>query len=334
MEELRLPDKPIESRSVQIITAEIKTLCRQAQSVALLYAVEIGCRLQEAKEALPHGEWGNWLKNEVEFSQSTANNFMQLYKEYGWLLLSKEGVDPNSQSIGNLSYSKALQLLAIPREERESFAQEVGASELSVQQLKEAIEQRDQAQRAVEEAQEREKELADKLSAAEKEAAAVGAKAEEISSLRKKLDSLTKKYEKEVKGASKLQEELKKAKENPEVPAKTVQKLREEIEKTVKDELKTGASEELGQVKEQLLQAEKELEQLKISEEQSRTELEKIQKKAKISDPNVMEFKLLFDSVQGTVKKMKSVLEKLRESDPETADKFAGALKSFGATLG
>ena len=75
------------AREIGIITAEIKDLCRQAQTMALLYAVEIGRRLDEAKRALPYGKWGEWLKNEVEFSQSSANNFMKLYEE----LIAKNG---------------------------------------------------------------------------------------------------------------------------------------------------------------------------------------------------------------------------------------------------
>lgn len=42
------------AREIGVITAEIKDLCRQAQTMALLYAVEIGRRLDEAKRALPY----------------------------------------------------------------------------------------------------------------------------------------------------------------------------------------------------------------------------------------------------------------------------------------
>ena len=54
-------------REISVITAEIKELTRQAQTSALMYAVEIGRRLEEAKSALPYGSWGNWLKEEVNF---------------------------------------------------------------------------------------------------------------------------------------------------------------------------------------------------------------------------------------------------------------------------
>ena len=133
------------SRDIAVVTAEIKELNRQAQKMALVYAVEIGRRLCEAKEMLEHGEWGKWLKEEVDFSQSTANNCMKLFREYGAEQITLFGAVTNSQAFENLPYTKALQLLAIPAEEREEFAREVGADELSSRELAAVIKERDEA---------------------------------------------------------------------------------------------------------------------------------------------------------------------------------------------
>ena len=51
--------------------------------MVLGYAIEIGRKLKEAKTLLPYGQWGRWLQEEVEFSQSTAQNFMKIFEEYG-----------------------------------------------------------------------------------------------------------------------------------------------------------------------------------------------------------------------------------------------------------
>ena len=123
-------DVVILSRSIDNITFEIKELCRQSKITVLVYAVEIGRRLVEAKAALPYGSWGEWLKNEVEFSQSSANNFMRLYEEYGSSKGSCVLSFEDSQSIANLPYTKALQLLSIPSEERESFVSENNVVEI------------------------------------------------------------------------------------------------------------------------------------------------------------------------------------------------------------
>ena len=130
-------------REIGVITQEIRQLCQQAQATALMYIVEIGRRLVEAKGALPHGEWGGWLKNEVGFSQSTAENYMRLFEEYGASQITIFGASVDSQTFAKLPYSKALALLAVEREEREKFAEEIGAEDLSVKELKAAIAERD-----------------------------------------------------------------------------------------------------------------------------------------------------------------------------------------------
>lgn len=121
-------------RDIQTVTTEIRTLHRQAQGMILNYAIEIGRRLKEAKSLLEHGEWGEWLETEVDFSRSTANNFMKIFEEYGAKQVSLFG-DANSQTIGNLPYTHALKLLAVPAEEREEFVEEHHVEDLSSREL-------------------------------------------------------------------------------------------------------------------------------------------------------------------------------------------------------
>ena len=96
---------------------------------------------------LPHGRWGDYLKNEVAYSQSTAQNFMRIFREYGASQQSLFGGVANSQALGNLTYTKALQLLAIPdAEDRERFAIENDVEHMSVRELNEALKARDEAE--------------------------------------------------------------------------------------------------------------------------------------------------------------------------------------------
>lgn len=99
------------TRPIEVITQEIKFYSQQAG----MSIIEIGKRLHEAKICLPHGEWGNWLKNEVNFSERTAQNFMRIAREY-----------QNPQMIADMgnSATKALLLLSVPAEEREAFVAE------------------------------------------------------------------------------------------------------------------------------------------------------------------------------------------------------------------
>ena len=140
-------EAPPPVRTVEVVTLEIRTLQRQAQQVVLGYAIEIGRRLEEVKAMLPHGRWGDYLKNEVAYSQSTAQNFMRIFREYGASQQSLFGGVANSQALGNLTYTKALQLLAIPdAEDRERFAIENDVEHMSVRELNEALKARDEAE--------------------------------------------------------------------------------------------------------------------------------------------------------------------------------------------
>ena len=139
-------------RTIGMVTQEINQLTAQAQRLILGHAIEIGRRLTEAKQMLSHGEWGKWLKAEIHYSKSSANNMMRIFDAYGSTQLGLFGPEANSQTFGDLEYSKALALLSVPAEEREQFAQEVDAEHISVRQLKAAIQERDAAQKQAAEA--------------------------------------------------------------------------------------------------------------------------------------------------------------------------------------
>ena len=155
---LSVPAAPVEieapPRTVETVTLEIRTLQRQAQQIMLGYAVEIGRRLEEVKAILPHGQWGEYLKNEVDYSQSTANNFMRIYREYGAAQQSLFGGEAKSQAFANLTYTKALRLLAIPNEEeREQFMVEHDVEGMSNRELDKALKEREEALEAAAAAQ-------------------------------------------------------------------------------------------------------------------------------------------------------------------------------------
>ena len=320
-------------REISVITAEIKDLCRQAQTMALLYAVEIGRRLAEAKQALPYGKWGEWLKNEVEFSQSSANNFMRLFEEYGASQISIFGASVDSQTFANLPYSKALQLLAVPKEERESFAEEVGASDLSVKELKDAIAERDRARKEAEEAKEREEELADKLAEAEAATATAEEKAAEAKKLRGTLETMAADLEMAKKNAADLRDKLKKAETDPKIPKATLDKIKAEATEAAKKAAAEENEKALKDAKDRATAAEAEALKAKLAAQNAQRSLEEAQKKLKTANPEVTAFKALFDSMQTTAAKLHEMIGAIRANDPETADKLSAALKAFGKSL-
>ena len=106
-EEGEAPAAP--ERDIQLITAEIQFFKRQAGQAVY----EIGRCLLEAKAQLKHGEWLPWLRDEVAFSEASAQRYMRLAREYG-----------KSRIVTDLGAGKALELLALPASEREQFVEE------------------------------------------------------------------------------------------------------------------------------------------------------------------------------------------------------------------
>lgn len=143
-----------EIRTLNIIEMEIRVLQDQAQHVVLGYAIETGRRLEEAKAMVGHGQWGDWLKK-MGYGQSTAQNLIRVFREYGASQQSLLGGVPNSQTFGNLTYSKALKLLALPdREEREAFVTEHDVENMSTRELEKALKERAEALAAAKTAEE------------------------------------------------------------------------------------------------------------------------------------------------------------------------------------
>ena len=130
------------TRTPEMIGAEIRMYVDAGRRITLLCGIEIGRRLQEAKEMLNHGEWLPWLKRETEFSERSAQNYMKVFNEYGAAQQSLFGPETNAQTFADLPISKALALLSVPESEREDFAAEVGAEALSVRELEEKVRER------------------------------------------------------------------------------------------------------------------------------------------------------------------------------------------------
>ena len=143
-----VPLSPVDSgKTPDILAAEIRTIKNQTGRMVLNASIEVGRRLTEAKAKLPHGSWGEYLKNEVDYSPSQAQNLMRVFREYGSDQQSLFGGEAKSQTFGRLTFSQALSLLVIPDEgEREKFVLENDVEHMSVRELNEALKARDAAE--------------------------------------------------------------------------------------------------------------------------------------------------------------------------------------------
>ena len=126
-------------RTPAVIAGEINYIKRQAQQTLLAASVEIGRKLNEAKALVPHGMWEEWLSENVDYSQSTANNLMRIATDYGDEQVSLFSGKSNSETFASLTYSQAIALFALPMDQRQEFVESHDMEELSTRELKEEI---------------------------------------------------------------------------------------------------------------------------------------------------------------------------------------------------
>lgn len=334
-----------EVRSITAITDEIifyKNVGGQA-------VIEIGKRLIEAKAQLKHGEWLPWLSEKVEFSETSAQRFMQLAREYG-----------NTSLVGDLGTSKALVLLALPASERENFAsekhvvngEEKSVTEMSKRELEEAIRQRKIAELERDKAR---REL-DEQCKANEEAAAEAQKAQEAAeAARAEVENAQGTALAAQERAAELERELKALREKPvDVAVQTVDASEEQIAEAVAEAKKDAEAEKteaLGKKAEELKKAKDELkkamdelkkakdemaaaaEALKKAEDERaalRETLEKAKKSAAAMDNKALaEFAVLFRQAQETVNRMTEIVDELDEESRPKIYRALGALRDM-----
>ena len=355
-----------DQRSLNTITAEIVTITKQTQLMILHSAIEIGRRLCEAKAQVPHGGWVEYLENEVDFSVSTANNFMRVYKEY----------------------SQAVALFAVPKDERESFVAENNIEGMSVAQLKKLIAERD---KKLTNAENEKKAAADSITqlegqiaalkeqsgkVSEEELKALQAKAEEEARAKAKaeLDTVLaasaeetakaleqqKQLEAQLKAAqdaakieadkaeeqkklAELQAQLKKAQGGSKAEAekaiaaekKKVAELEEKLKKA-KDAAKAAADKALAEEKKKAAALEEKLKKAEAEDAAAAAELKaaqaraaELEKKLKLANTNTTTFAVYFEDVQAGINKLNGLVLKMEKAeDKETAAKLKTALKT------
>lgn len=112
----------------------------------------IGKMLIDVKGRLEPGQFMNWLRDKVSFSQSTANNFMRIAREA-----------PKTPSLAGLPYTKMLALLDVPEPEREQFAKDNKIDDKSAREIQRLIKEKEDAEKARQAAEAGAKAIAEQL---------------------------------------------------------------------------------------------------------------------------------------------------------------------------
>lgn len=137
-------------RSAEMIAEEINQIKSQtygilmsAKNYAYHSCMEIGKRLEEAKAMVAHGEWGDWLVNNVDYSESKAENLMRMYREFGNEQIDLLTGKSEAEIFEGLSQSQLVELFALPKPMRAEFVEEhreaVESGDMSIRDQRELI---------------------------------------------------------------------------------------------------------------------------------------------------------------------------------------------------
>lgn len=356
MNEIQSIQKP--QADPAVLAVEIRSLQQQARVVVMSYAVEIGKRLCEAKAVVPHGEWGNWLEEKVQFSQSTAQNYMKMYERFGSEQVSLFS-DPKSEAIMNLPYTKALKLLAVPEEEMDEFLEENDVDGMSTRELEKAIRERDEAKKeaqkwkdAVNQAAANSKMEAQRWKETVDQAADGALKAEETArrakaeaeSLRQQLEELQNKpvevaveapseemlAEIRAQEAQKFQEEREKLEKKLASAEKKAEKADKEAA-TLRSAAQAAKAEGKKEAQADMDKANAERAAAVAGKAEAEARAEELERRLKLADSSAAVFQVYFTAVQEDCNRMMGLIKK---AEPEQAEKFRKAMTALLGSVG
>ena len=309
--------KELDEKSTEELTEKANTLYQQMQLIGAMgiqVAAQAGQCLTVIKERVGHGNWGDWCKQNLQFSERKAQNMMKLSAE----MREKNSIFANPQTFADIEISKVYELLSAPEEVQKAMIENPEAEDMNVREFK------DEIRRLKEElAEERAKE---KINESEEELTQAKEKIEELTrqlSLRssekseaewqKELDSLKSEIEKETKKAAKAAEKLKAAQAEMEKKAEAA--AEEAVEKVKKE-----AAEKF----------KKENKLLIDSNRQAAEEIDRLQKRLENNtQPEIAGFKIHADQLQQSFNACLESAKRIESSDAEQAQKMRVALKTI-----
>lgn len=285
-------------RSIEIVTAEIHTIRDNVARVFMDGVVQIGRRLEEAKQLVPQGEWLQYLDKELGYKPSTAQNYMRIAREFGDGQVGLSG-KTSSDFFGNLGYSQLLPLLGLPEEEREELAEQHDLAGMSSREIQALVKERDEAKANADKLQKDVGLLKDKLEDADKD----------ISDYQHKLHDEKQKTKAQAEAAKANAEtaaELQRRLDALEQQANTPRELTEEERAAMREEI-----------------AAEQAEAVQAAEARAADALAKLEK---VKNPAAHKVNFLFGELGEYWNRLQAALHKLEQSDSEAAGKMRAAI--------
>lgn len=321
-----------EDMTPEQLGGEIRLLTRQARQMVLEYGIQIGYRLQLAKDKVGE-DFAGWVERETEISKSSAYRFIKLYNEYGSAQGSLLGVENIFPTLGKISVSNALRLLAVPEEEREDFAREVDAEHISARELEEAIRERDEARKDQKYAEEKRSDMEKKLETTHE--ALIEARAEITDQRQKREDAedAAQKMEAMLREAEKKLREAENRPVEVAIDETAVQRAVEEAKAAAAEEKKKAVAELEKKLKAAENAARDAGKSAGAAAEKARAEAEELRKRLAAAQSGANEVILLVKLAQENFNLAVEKLHVMKSTDGETAGKLLAGTKKILETL-
>lgn len=126
-------------RDLDVVAAEINVIKQQTAGVIARSIFEIGKRLCEAKAMIGHGNWEAWLRDNVEYSETTARNLMRAFREMGGEQIDMLTGEAPCDVFESLNLSQMVALFPMPVQERAAFVKENDVASMSVREVEERV---------------------------------------------------------------------------------------------------------------------------------------------------------------------------------------------------
>lgn len=293
------------AREINEIKTETFRFLESAFAHANRSSREIGRLLIQAKELVEPGRWIGWLRENVDYSEDTAQNMMRIYREY-----DVEKVPEFQQ----LNYSQMVALFPLPPAERAELvveaAEEKDLSKLSVKEVKALVKQRDDALKKLKAADERnEKRAGIELDLRKARA--------ELSEQRQKADACTKEIETQKRKFDSLQKKYDDLEAHPKVVEKKVNEPTAEKLKELEDEAKKAARAELeNELQERL-------------DERMQAFFKENEKQEAMQDSRVVEINVMLTQIKSLIDLVFGNMDMIRADDAKLAKKMVDKLQVF-----
>lgn len=311
-----------EAQNADQLAYEINFIKKQTLENVLKASIDIGERLSAAKELVPHGQWSDWLAEKVDYSQSTANNFMRIFREYGDEQISLSGKS-KSQTFANLNYSQAVALFALPEHQREEFVETHDVSEMSARQLKEAIAAQKAAEAERDQARSETEAARMTLAATRREKGVIEAEAKKAGKEREAANKIASKAQAE---ADRLRKQLEEANEKLKEMTSAPTEISDEERAAIEEAASRKFEDRLSQMTLDAETAKKRMEEM----ESEKAALEAKLKQEKQDD--LVKLDILFRQTQASMMEIKKIIDGCPEDKRGKYNDFVKTtlLKIFG----